>query len=220
MMLSDYDLTVLEGQGWLYKSNLSSQNIVNIGQQIGKPIPSKPDRNLTDLLLPKNSSEAPKGSLSSIYGLEEIPFHTDGAYHYIPPKYIILFAQEELPFSIRILDFNLINFSNNQLITLSHDVWIVKDKFKSFYASVLTNSLSPGKTILRYNKHCMIPCNKNNVDSYQILENKIKDFNYISLCLEPNSILILNNWRILHGRDKALHNHCSQGIIERLFLME
>jgi hypothetical protein len=220
MLLSENDLQVLAAQGWLYLTNLSGLNIVAVGEQLGKPTSSQPTRDLTDVLLPLNCADAPPGSLSSIYGLGEIPFHTDGVYHPIPPKYMILQARTNVPFALRILDFQQLDFSPQELATLSHDVWIVNGYLKKFYGAILSNSLVRDKTVIRYNQMGMVPCDQNHTVAGKILASKLENADYFSLYFTANSILILNNWRMLHGRDKVTPEQRYQGKLERLFVME
>lgn len=41
MLLTKEDLTILSQNGWLYKQNNTAFNILDIGQQLGQPIPDK-----------------------------------------------------------------------------------------------------------------------------------------------------------------------------------
>ncbi len=135
-------------------------------------------------------------SLSARFGTGELPLHSDTAHWIKPARYVALACSEEGndPAPTYLLDTNDKFFSANELELFSRGVFHVRNGKNSFYTSVK----SLFRPYFRYDPGCMYPMDKVSSEAIQVIDSKRRFASPISW--RAGSILILDNWRTLHGR--------------------
>ncbi|MFE4350191.1 TauD/TfdA family dioxygenase [Peribacillus butanolivorans] len=204
-MLSSSEMESLKNEGWLKKNiNITSKHeLLNVGKFLGLPVPSRTNGNLIEELRPIEKREAHKNSLSSRYGTNNFPLHTDTAYRKVPVRYIILYAKN--PGSGRRPTLLVDGFKSiDETISKKLESAIIKIKNGkySFICNMLeVNNL--GHYCLRLDQDCMIPATRESaevLDEYIDLLAKQKQ---LEISWNTGDLLVIDNWRMLHGRGKA-----------------
>lgn len=172
---------------------------------LGTLIPSRINGPKIDLIEPKTKEEAHPQSLSAIYGISALPFHTDGAYFKIPPKFILLRCiriNSQIATPTVLID-PLQELKSELKQWLEYETWKVYSRSGIFYISIL-NSKIVDDHILRYDPVCMNPAydGEAKVKLHSIF-NKCR---FVNIEWIVNKTLILNNWRILHARPTIEEN--------------
>lgn len=204
---------------WLILDSIDKSKILEIGSQLGKPAPSRPGRNLIDVIRPKNTLEAPKNSLSGTYGLNRIPLHTDGAYLETPPRFVLLHFEGKCSktVSTSLLSNKHISEIYSKDKDYSYHLYCIKNK-KSFYSPIL-NKNENEQTYLRFNRDCMFPVSPSSAETIEDLYNKIQaNPNQINIPFKNNQMIVINNWNALHGRSMIPEGLNFERVINRLFI--
>lgn len=145
-----------------------------------------------DTLRPRRSSVAHPNSLSARYGLGQQPLHTDGAHQLEPPDLVLLWAKEPNNVPTRIWkprDINSSELRGMFSITDGKRAWVgqVRDSRGNY----------------RFDPGCMNP-----LDHFAKLlcerflnppEDEVHEFQWDS----PNTVLLIRNGVVLHGRSKV-----------------
>lgn len=166
-----------------------------------------------EILKPKKSSDTTHFSLSSEYGLDNFPLHTDGAQYSIPPRYIILRAKMDSETGTTIANSQLLKKLNLWEI-IENTTWIVKADFGNIYTSLFDRHIVEGFEVLRYNKQIM-RCLNNKRKSEQV-EDAIQNLPIETINWEKNTTLVIDNWKLLHGRERVKDPNYQNRILERL----
>lgn len=202
MRISNQAVDSLKCDGWIIVQSDVNESLLGFAEQLGKPVPSHSRGGLVDILRPQNAEDAPKNSLSSRYGAEAFPFHTDAAHKRTPPRYVFLRAISNST-SIRptlLLDFQSINLAPEDLLTLERDVWIVNSGRASFPTTLISHSSKPDQKVLRYDTACMQPAHEGFKKSENIMSRILEQAKSIEISWTQGLIVIFDNWRVLHAR--------------------
>jgi alpha-ketoglutarate-dependent taurine dioxygenase len=208
-MLSPDDIKILDSEGWI-KKNIgiaSKEELLYIGELLGQPVSSRNNNVLIDELRPLEKNQAKINSLSSKFGTKSFPFHTDTAYKKIPVRYIILYAINPgaghrttlLVDGLRIFDLK-VNKSK-----LESAIFKIKNGRYSF----ITNMIEINKDAtyrIRFDLSCMIPATRESIVMLNKCKKLIEGQEIIELEWVKGDLLILDNWRMLHGRGSVQVN--------------
>lgn len=190
-------LKLLE-QGWI-SVDANETSLFEFAETLGKPISSRKNSGLIDILTPLNSEDARRGSLSSKVGKNSMPFHTDCAYYKIPPRYVILQAEIiNNDCATLLIDFAKIYLSYDELNLLKEGIWFCLGQNNRFLTSVLNSKY------IRWDENCMHPQENLARQGKEFLVNKLKNkkpYRYVWESTEK--ILVIDNWRVLHSRESA-----------------
>jgi Taurine catabolism dioxygenase TauD, TfdA family len=141
-------------------------------------------------------STANRSSLSAKFGTGNFPMHSDTAHWTTPARYVVLACVHEgdNPAPTSLLDLQSSVFDNAERETMRDGLFFVKNGKHSFYSSIL----SPLRSYFRYDPGCMSPIN----DAAHQMDGIMKSKNrFISEFIwQAGMLLIIDNWRILHGR--------------------
>ena len=196
---------ILEGlanKGFASIEISTNDELLELGRSLGNILPSRKNSNkLIDVLVPKGESKYER-SISAIYGLNEFPFHTDGAYMPNPPRYLILRnVSRDNKTDTLLKD---LKFDCKELRELQRAVWYVNGGRGRFYTSIISSYNEVYH--LRYDKECMRPAHKRFFHTKAIMEERLINSNTIRIGWRMNQSLIIDNWRILHARDAVGSN--------------
>jgi alpha-ketoglutarate-dependent taurine dioxygenase len=195
-------LSELSVRGWLLLRSEGEDSHLRVSNSIGKIIPSVKGGPLVDTLLTVPSEQAKPRSLSSLYGLRAFPFHTDSANHPIPPRYIVL-SYRSLEKSSRatlLVDTSAFNISGSDIKSLRREPWFVNGGRGRFFTPIMSDTCVPSCLVFRFDERVMRPALSSS-DSGSILKKQVASTTSIRIEWEPNFVLVLDNWRMLHARE-------------------
>ena len=165
---------------------------------------------------PQLIAEAKPNTLSSRYGMEMFPFHTDVAHWQTPARYVILYCEDpgsgDRPTLLQ--DTRKWDIRESEQRAFLREVWKT-GHVRPYLCTV--GKLIGERLALRYDDGCMRPMTR---AAYKLQEQII---NYIETCpvtsvhWTPGKMLVMDNHRIVHARGKA---HCSDRdrIIKRILI--
>ena len=166
------------------------------GQAIGWMARATRGKGESDVLRPTDPSRAHPASLSAIYGKGAQPLHTDGAHLIDPPRWLLLMsaassavptwlwspASDEESFDVREALFN--------------GIFTVASGSSSFLAPARNHQLT------RFDPGCMRPGDglANLTFEFLVSRSTAAVAHHWSM---PNTFLLIDNYRVLHGRGDA-----------------
>jgi alpha-ketoglutarate-dependent taurine dioxygenase len=206
------DFQTLNLYGWLTISSFE-EPLENIKNALCENSGRTAVRIEHEILQPKKSNDTTHFSLSSEYGLDNFPLHTDGAQYSIPPRYMILRAKTDSETGTTIANAQLLKKLNLWEI-IETTTWIVKADIGNIYTSLFNRHIVEGCEVLRYNKQIM-RCLNNKRKSEQV-EDAIQNLPIETINWRKNTTLVIDNWKLLHGREQVKDPNYQNRILERL----
>lgn len=191
----------------------NEDELLELAYNLGKPTPSRVNNPLIDNLVPLQEIDANKQSLSANYGINDFPFHTDGAYFKIPPRYIILRYLQGISSPTPTLLINLEQIKEVDKQNLKFSIWKVKSRSKTFLSTILSDN----NDIFRYDQCTMRPLNERN-DNRIFFENLIGTLPKTIIEWELNKTVIIDNWKNLHSRPKVKNEEINYRTIQRILI--
>jgi alpha-ketoglutarate-dependent taurine dioxygenase len=178
-------------------------------------LPNVPD---VHHLVPKSVAAATPSSYSGNYGLGQFPLHTDLAHWARPPRYLLLRCVVGSPnVATQLLD------GQSLIDTIGHDqLWraLVRPRRPLSGRRELLRLLEQGSdgALLRWDFLYIRPASEYSKAVYdgvvQFLRMASPEGHYLR---QPGDTVIVDNWRMLHGRSSITANSQTR-IIERMYL--
>jgi len=203
-------VTTVQERGWAWLPTGLDIEVDKLARAIGPAIPPRlVGRRDYKIVRPYSSDEAPRNSMSARTGTGPQPMHTDSAYIPLPPRYVMLSClspgESECPTRLWSLD-RKTPFINGRS-PLTRPGWVVRGggHLCPFYSQVLNRNWK-GQWFIRFDPCCMVPpyANEDEVEAVRLELEAMSVFHEFTWF--RGSILILDNWRCLHGRgDGAEH---------------
>lgn len=166
-------------------------------------------------LSPKRSDQARPGTLSALYGLGPFPFHTERAHWVRPPRYIVFRSVGQPTDRPTTLLDSYQLASMVDLVRRLHDVpWRIAWDDISFETHVLVPT-SRAIWQIRYDQCCMTVCNLEHIDLQFQLSAALGSMTALSHYWTPGVALVIDNWRVLHGRGASATSDYSR-VLERV----
>jgi hypothetical protein len=194
----------LAAQGWATTRLRAGSSLLPLARLLGEPVPSHRGGQLIDFLHIRSVEAAPRRSLSGKYGRGRFPFHTDSAHWRIPPRYLLLRLQEGTCSARPTLLASFNNFCASEAVLdlLEHEVWVVDGGRGRFLTSLLDKDMVPGELMLRFDPECMTRAERSFGRSAASLARLCRDV-ATKFDWESDVVLVIDNWRTLHGRGSA-----------------
>lgn len=199
-------ITEVPGERWeqLDKDGyvlLSTQNVdvmLSLANELGVPVPSRSGRPVVAELKPEPSHMASTSSMTSRFGLHAFPLHTDGAFHLIPPRFLILRCERDSVGGrpTTILDSHKF-LTDGLRDQLQAHLWQV-DVRPAFYCSLLREVR--GLHCLRWDPNILRPAHRSAKLTSNDFCHALTSASIISISWRPNLTLVVDNWRFLHAR--------------------
>ena len=151
-----------------------------------------------DSITPRQRNSARRHSLSAYYGLGPLPLHCDTSHWPTPCRFVLLACVN--PGSVGtptlLLDTSAMILSPAQRNMAACSVFLIKNGQQSFYSSIL----SFRRSYIRLDPGCMVPLDPDGASvmslyGYENNRHNIREINWTE-----GDILIIDNWRVLHGR--------------------
>ena len=181
-------------------------------------MPVRPRGPLLHALTPTTSSDAPPRSLSAKHGLGAFPLHTDAAHHRIPPRWMLLRCAQPgaEPRPTVLVDSRALGWQDRERREFERIVWRIRNGRGSFLASaVLRDGVG-----LRYDADCMAAAAPSFGAAAVHFGEKLKDAARTSIRWEPGLALLVDNWRVLHGRAVGTGDDAGIRRLDRVLVSE
>lgn len=173
------------------------------------------------LLMPHEKSASTPNTYSGNYGLGAFPLHTDLAHWRKPPRYLILRCKVAAPdVATTLLDGKTIVATCGETV-LSRALVRPRRPIQGSIPLLRLYQPTEGKFgMLRWDQMFIKPSSKNGTLGFNLVMDVIAreqvDNVYFN---DPGDTLIIDNWRMLHGRSSVPKG--SEGrVIERIYLEE
>jgi hypothetical protein len=196
----------IEKDGWVVIDEYSGE-LLNLIENICSKLELEISLHNFKKLIPKDKNEVEHFSLSSSYGLKEFPLHTDGAEYKTPPRFLVLRALSNSPTGTCIADANSICDSN-----ICDSKWSVKTKDGIVKTKLFELHPKYNIEFIRFNRLSMKCDEGEKLEVYKAIDN----LTVSSILWTKNKTIIIDNWRVLHGRQTIIEEDYEKRILERL----
>lgn len=213
-----YPAEALAQQGWaLIEDPDPSAPLVGVAARFGRPIPSR-DGVIEKVLTPMTQDTAVPNSMSAIYGLGELPFHTDTAHWPSPARFVVIRARAN-PGSVptRLLDSRQFLSTFKKTADLRTGVWRAVSIRSQFVCSLLARW--NGVETFRWDPCCLVPVGPRAEGAHWWLKHDLEQLEpdaFASVVLQPGHVLVIDNHRVLHARAKVPKRTATHRALERV----
>lgn len=158
---------------------------------------------LEEVVRPRTRDDGYPRSLSARYGLNALPFHAELSHRSRPCRYLLLGCIEPgSPSAVTmLLDWRSLRFSPEELLLLEGAPVLVRAGRRSFYSTIL----SPDRAFLRYDPGCLEAVDERGRAVLTLVEHRLASSSPETHQWRRGDILIIDNWRVLHGRGPSDH---------------
>ncbi len=191
-------------RGWTRFSFRGKARAEDFNRRLGVLFEEYPLGSVSRVLRPYSQSEAPRGSMSSLTGFAAQPIHTDGAHKPTPPRYILLRClnpgESSCPTVIWVLKWDTLE--RDWPANLARGGWLIRSSDQTrFYGQVLER-VARGMARIRFDPFCMRP--PLIAGTIAAATNCIERYAEVNTVeLDRGDCLLLDNWRVLHGRGEG-----------------
>ena len=199
-------LASLTQSGWVRHIVESADAVVSeigrIGDLLGTRTAGRAGA-LEEIVEPQTSDEAHPRSLSAQYGLNALPFHVELSHRPRPCHYLLLgcINPGSRSATTMLLDWRTLGFSQEELHLLESAPILVRSGRHSFYST----ALSPDRAFLRYDPGCLEAVDERGRAALRVVEHRLARGSPDAHEWRLGDILIIDNWRVLHGRGASAH---------------
>ncbi|MBB1270916.1 TauD/TfdA family dioxygenase [Shewanella sp. SR44-3] len=202
-------------RGYVSFQSDSKESMLEVAQRIGNvfKVPTMP---LIQTLTPRLKENELDNTYSGNFGVNEFPFHTDLAHWYVPPRY--LFLRSVVP----VADVETKLIDSNDICDGIDACVLSRAHFKPRKKLDRTANLLKVKQdgMFRWDSIFIEPANSVAKELRQQIQVSLSSAKYISMYLaEKGDCLLIDNWRMLHGRS-VVSTKSMDRIIERVYFEE
>lgn len=171
-------------------------------------------------LRPREISEVGKNQYSGNYGVDLFPLHTDLAHWILPPHYLLLrcLVGTEDVFTNLLSCADVVGVVGAAVLQKA----VLRARKRRYGSSGLVRAMSShcDKQIFRWDPIFLEPLNRHALALKRAMSDSAWKEAMIRIQLqEPGDILLIDNWRILHGRSQVPARGITRHI-ERVYLSE
>ena len=203
----DNVLAEVQKSGW---ARLTSDDSVSatlelrlreIAEKLGVPIGGRDTKVLVEVLKPVPRTGAKPCSLSQLHSTGEFPLHADTAHWPTPCRYIILGCVNpgDSDRATILLNASVLPFTDDELSLLKTEPFRVSNGRKSFFATIRSNR----SEYFRIDPGCMQPTSSRGYEALALLSHDRWSHSATRFVWTKGDILIIDNWRTVHGRESA-----------------
>jgi alpha-ketoglutarate-dependent taurine dioxygenase len=177
-------------------------DLLHIAGWLGAPKAEVRDAVFVKSISPTPSREAPRNTLSEMYGLGQFPLHTDAAYWEAPPRFILFYCihpgSGQRPTVL--VDTRQWRLARPERRALQNEVWVIHRTHKPF---LCTHSIADGHGGFRVDYECMRPAVRDCTSASKVVASAIAITPKTHVEWQPGDLVVIDNRRMLHGRGKA-----------------
>lgn len=204
-MLSPPDATHLNDRGWVELHGAlgddPERSLLALADTLGQVVRSRPRSDLIDRLRPARAEATRLPSLSRRYGTGAFPLHTDTAHWLTPARYILVGCLHpgRQRRATLLIQFQSLQFNPQEEVLLRSGVFLVRNGRASCYSTILSDE----RPYVRFDPGCMFPATADGHKANRILQERIVASRPTRIDWTQGKLVILDNWRLLHGRESA-----------------
>jgi hypothetical protein len=199
----EYDL---RETGWFFErsgitsSDQLAKRLLQIATAIGTPMTGA-HNNLIEVVRPRHRGVGKPITLSGKFGLEAFPLHCDTAHWPVPSRYLLLACQNRgvVGTETLLLDTSSLPLTEAEIELAKSELFHVRNGRKSFYSSIL----SPMRPFVRVDPGCLDPASPRGAEALALYDAERWGARVIKIDWRLGDILVVDNWRTLHGRAEA-----------------
>lgn len=172
--------------------------VLLLSSSLGQPVSTRKNGCLVEELRPKDTKNAYLNSLSHQHSLGAFPLHIDTAHWITPCKYILLACIDpgEGGRQTLLLDTLSVRLSFDQRNAIYSEPFKVINGKSSFFGTILAE----GRPFVRLDVGCMHPTSTKGKEILDWFSSETQKENIKAIDWQAGKVLIINNWRMLHGR--------------------
>src|ERR1017187_3282214 len=201
------DRAVLESRGWVSFTLPSPtqsdwrEQLLTLVSGLGTPAATRSGGGLCDTLQPMEAEAAKPQSLSKVHAVGEFPLHIDTAHWLTPCRYVMLACVSPGSASrpTLLLDARLLPLNEHQSSLLHSTPLRVTNGRNSFFSSIL----SKARPFVRFDPGCMTATTTDGPKAPPDLARHNWSDYIEPVHWKPGTVLVMDNWRMLHGRGHA-----------------
>lgn len=191
----------LRSSGWVsyaFDGGDLTAHLLDLAMHLGTPVAARRRKSPVEILTPLGCAEAKPSSPSRMFGLGAIPLHTDTAHWVEPCRYIILgcVAPGSCGRRTMIADSLDLGIDSETRRNLRDCQFRVLNGRRSFFAPVL----GPNDSFLRFDQACMALVDARSRAALGVMSQAISDLPVETIDWFEGRVLLMDNWRVLHGR--------------------
>lgn|GEM_PF-516968 len=201
LALGEGEILKLRIDGWIKLGPTEiglEDSVLKFAHQIGEPRPSRKGKGLVEKLTPVATEKSHPCSLSARFGTGAFPFHTDTAHWLAPVRFVVLACvspgQANRP--TLILPVDRLDFQPTDRRLFTEGVFLVTNGRSSFYSGMMPEN----ERYIRFDPGCMTPITSQAEKAWEVALHKIGKATPVAINWRPGDILLIDNWRTLHGR--------------------
>ncbi|MFG6488306.1 TauD/TfdA family dioxygenase [Roseateles sp. BYS78W] len=177
-----------------------AQAVEQLAGTLGRPVPLR-GRRLVQELRPTPSERAHPRSLSMLFGEGAFPLHIDTAHWPVPCRYVVMACASADGHAARtsLLPIGRLTLTRDEQSMLHTTVFRVRSGRHSFFATVASRE----RSFIRFDPGCMEPTCSSGPHVMSLLSSNRWASSLEEIDWEPGVIVVVDNWRVLHGRDAA-----------------
>ncbi len=166
---------------------------------LGIPVAHRKNYNIVYTLIPKPAELGHTNSLTSRFGQGAFPLHTDTAHWRQPARYVILGCVNpgRGRRKTQLLHEKSVCLPGKEQQLVDNAIFVVKRQAGSFLATIFQHEF------MRLDFQCMLPVNKLAEEALVAIAERIEQEELIEVDWKPGRMLVIDNWRMLHGRASA-----------------
>lgn len=211
----------LDAKGWSVITTRPSTEadlrnaIFSLVSHLGRIAPGR-NRELIERIVPQTQHEAIAGSLSSQYGLNALPLHTDTAHWPIPCRYLVVGCLTPGPVSTPtiLLDSRSTRLSSRTRAICHHAVFLIRNGRRSFYGHILGQE----RSFVRLDPGCMISLSTDGQSALDAFSYRCNEESLAKHEWTEGDMLIIDNWRVLHGRGNRESTNRARTLLRAMVL--
>ena len=190
-----------DGVAVLRHAPSTDADLLELASDFGRPTSTQRNPALVRSISPTDTEDSPPNTLSSRFGLAQFPLHTDGAHWPTPPRFLMLRCDDAGSGSRPTLIVDGARLLVGELAPrLRRAVFKVQDVRIPFTCRIIERAGSADR--LRFDGACMQPL----ATFAKVLHDLHEELDQLepdSHAWEPDDLLVLDNWRMLHARGPA-----------------
>lgn len=178
------------------------------------PVATREGDEAISRLRPTDRGQAHPRSISAVHGLGEQPLHIDGAHMVRPPDVVILTSE-----NVSSTPTNLWRFHSLYKVpydSMCHGLFVVGSGRFAFLSPALEETRQGRK--LRYDPTIMVPADARAREAAEYL-NEVHSTAFAFKWGEPDSILMIDNRSVLHGRAAVVDGDLDRELTRHAFYL-
>lgn len=206
---------ILKQQGFISFSSELEKSMLEVANGLGEvfKVTTMP---LVQTLTPRLRECETENTYSGNFGLNDFPFHTDLAHWYVPPRYLFLRCVNPAEnVATKLIDRKeILDKENSELISRAHFKPRKRLDGKANLIKILHGD------VFRWDSIFIVPANRIGEVLKGNIEKRLQKLQSREVYLDkPGDCLLIDNWRMLHGRG-SINKNSMHRKIERVYFNE